>query len=119
MASFPRLHTGAVTQYPSSRRLQASTCVTRFVDGSEQRFRELRVPVQHWILRLDRINDEELNAYREFFATNDGQLGSFTFVDPWDGTEYPDCSFDMDSVELTITDEGRCYCTAVIRNNQV
>ena len=42
MANFPRLTTGAVTQYPSSRNLTYSTYVLRFVDGREQRFRELR-----------------------------------------------------------------------------
>ena len=50
MANFPRLTTGAVTQYPSSRNMTYSTHVLRFVDGREQRFREVGGPVRSWVV---------------------------------------------------------------------
>ena len=52
MAQFPLLKTSAVTQYPSSRATEFATGVLRFVDGSEQRYRQMRQPVRKWLLRL-------------------------------------------------------------------
>ena len=39
---FPTLKTGAVMQYPGKRILQFSTDVVRFLDGTEQRYREYK-----------------------------------------------------------------------------
>ena len=41
MNEFPKLKTGAVAQYPAQRTTRYSTHVMRFMDGSEQRYREL------------------------------------------------------------------------------
>ncbi len=46
MNEFPKLKTGAVLQYPAAKRLECLTQVTRFLDGSEQRFRDFAAPVQ-------------------------------------------------------------------------
>ena len=62
MANFPRLTTGAVTQYPSSRNMTYSTHVLRFVDGREQRFRELGGPVRSWVVKLHQLSAEEMGA---------------------------------------------------------
>jgi hypothetical protein len=94
MAQFPLLKTNAVTQYPSSRSAEFSTGVLRFVDGTEQRYRQMRQPVSKWILRLSDVSEGELYDVEDFFASRQGQTGSFVFTDPWDGTEYPDCSFE-------------------------
>lgn len=119
MATFPRLSTNAVTQYPSARRFEAKTQVMRFVDGTEQRFRTLSRPQKRWMLRLDLISDEEYAALERFFEANGGADGEFTFVDPWDGQEYPDCSFDMESFEAQVNEHGRVTATVMIRKNQV
>ena len=42
MSDFPKLRTGVVAQYPATRELRFSTSVTSFLDGSEQRYRDLR-----------------------------------------------------------------------------
>lgn len=39
---FPTLKTGATLQYPAQRATAFSTDVVRFVDGSEQRFRDIK-----------------------------------------------------------------------------
>ena len=119
MATFPRLDTGAVTQYPSSRRASYATSVTRFVDGSEQRFRDLKAPVRRWVIQLANVSPQEAGAIESFFAAMLGQFGSFAFVDPWDDTEYADCSFDQDTLTaLTVAEPGN-QTYLVIRNNSL
>jgi hypothetical protein len=119
MSSFPLLSTDAVAQYPSSRLLEFSTGVLRFVDGAEQRYRNFHQPTRRWVLRLHKAGIEELQAIEDFFVSRQGQTGSFSFTDPWDGVTYPDCSFDGDEVSMRLEDEGHSASTIVIRNNQV
>ena len=78
MASFPLLKTGAVGQYPSSREVSFSTEVMRFVDGGEQRFRELRAPVLRWTIHLHNVDAAELEAIDNFFISQQGEFGSFS-----------------------------------------
>lgn len=119
MADFPLLSTKAVTQYPSARSVEFSTGVLPFIDGSEQRHRRMRQPVRRWLLRLSEAGTEELQAIEEFFVSRQGQTGSFTFTDPWDGVAYADCSFEQDEISVLLNEEGRASATVVIRNNQV
>jgi hypothetical protein len=118
MATFPLLTTGAVTQYPSKRGLTYSTVVTKFVDGEEQRFRELKSPVRKWVVALGQLCAEEMHSLEVFFKDRQGQFGSFTFIDPWDETEYPDCSFDQETLEAHALDESRYTGQIIIRNNK-
>lgn len=118
MAGFPLLTTGAVAQYPSSRNVSYSTNVLRFVDGREQRFRELGRPVRSWIVKLHQLSAEEMGLLESFFRSQQGQFGSFSFVDPWDGTEYPDCSFDQEGLSAIASDERRYQGQIMIRNNR-
>lgn len=118
MAQFPLLSTGAVAQYPSSRNLIYSTHVTRFVDGSEQRFREFKQAVRTWTVKMHELSAEEIAAVESFFLARQGEFGSFSFVDPWDGTEYPDCSFDQDAFAAAAFDESRYQGSLIIRNNK-
>src|SRR4051794_3952537 len=78
MTDFPHLRTGAVTQYPSSRKTTYSTSVTMFVDGTEQRFRELGHPVRTWIIRMQRLSAEEIGAVETFFKDGQGSLEAFS-----------------------------------------
>src|SRR6187397_3133336 len=96
MADFPQLRTGAVAQYPSQREIGFQTNITRFIDGTEQRSRSVKGPAPRWMIRMSQINAEEMAVLEEFFESTRGQFGSFSFTDPWDGTEYPDCSLETD-----------------------
>lgn len=116
MADFPRLQSGAVAQYPSSGNLKASTRVLRYVDGSEQRYRETAIPARSWTLHLNRITEQEMAAIEEFFMAQQGSFGQFTFTDPHDGVAYPDCSFDSDSLHSHIFGEDIAGATLVIRS---
>jgi hypothetical protein len=115
--AFPHLSTGAVTQYPSLGSARFATEVLRFLDGSEQRWPQAGGVSRAWTLHLSRINDEELAAIEEFFAAQQGRFGSFSFRDPFDGTVYPDCRFDADSLRSVLFDEDSAQTTLVIRTN--
>jgi phage-related protein len=119
MASFPKLRTEVVTQYSSKREIEQSTQVTRFLDGSEQRFQNMRHPSTRWLLHLHEISEQEMAAIEDFYQSNQGAAASFVFIDPWDGKEHPDCSFEAESLELNMRDHGRCTATIIVRSNQV
>jgi hypothetical protein len=119
MAEFPRLSTGAVAQYPSSKQVAFATNVTRFIDGSEQRFRTTGSAVKRWVIQLSAATAEEIFAVEGFFASQQGRFGTFSFTDPWDGIEYADCSFDEDAMQTRYLSEWRAGARLIIRNNQV
>jgi hypothetical protein len=107
MSIFPKLKTDAVAQYPAKRGLRFQNQVVRFVDGREQRYRDSAGPLRRWEILLDRLDDAEMAALEAFFLANQGRYGNFAFTDPWDGLEYPNCSLDEDTLELTQVDETR------------
>jgi hypothetical protein len=116
---FPKLKTGAVAQYPSHKQIAFRTMVARFIDGSEQRFRQVKGPAHRWAIQMSRISAAEMAALEDFFEAAQGQFGNFTFVDPWDGAEYTDCSFDEDFFGASAETEWRWASQLIIRNNQV
>ena len=118
MASFPTLKTGAVAQYPSDRATQFSTQVYRFLDGSEQRFPAYGAALHRWAIRLDLLDEGELEALEEFFASAAGRSGSFSFTDPWDSTAYPSCSFESDMLPVEFRGPQRGATQVVIRENR-
>jgi hypothetical protein len=104
-ATFPTLKTAAVAQYPARRTVQYRNQVLRFVDGSEQRYRDCAGPLHRWEIRLSQLDEAEMAAVAAFLETNQGAFGSFAFTDPWDGTAYPDCSLAADDLPLTAAGE--------------
>jgi Conserved hypothetical protein 2217 (DUF2460) len=118
MASFPALKTGAVAQYPSDRTRRFSTQVLRFLDGSEQRFRGFGAPLKKWLIRLELLDEAELAGLEEFFVEQGGQAGTFTFTDPWDGTEYATCSFEGDAMTADYQGPSDGAASVVVKENR-
>jgi hypothetical protein len=118
MATFPRLKSGAVMQYPGTRGVKFATQVVRFVDGGEQRYRNYSAPLKTWEIRLELLDEGELTELEEFFRENQGQAASFSFTDPWSGTECPDCSVDQDTFALVLGGEMRGATSLVVRENR-
>ena len=79
----------------------------RFIDGLEQRYRTGSTPLKSWVIRFDLLDEEELTTLEDFFLSQAGQFGSFSFTDPWDNTGYEDCSFDDDTLALDFSDLSR------------
>ena len=118
MVDFPSLKTGAITQYPSERRTGYSTTVLRFVDGSEQRWREQGSPARRWVLRLSSLDEMEAAVLAGFFDAQGGRAGHFSFQDPWDASVYADCSFEQDTLPVDISGEGLAAAVLTIRENK-
>jgi len=101
MATFPNLKTSAVAQYPAPRTLRYQNQAVRFLDGTEQRYRDCPGPLHSWEIRLELLDEGETAALDEFFAACQGVYSSFRFTDPRDGQVYQDCSLQSDEMELT------------------
>jgi hypothetical protein len=118
MANFPALKTGAVAQYGSDRSRIFSTQVLRFVDGSEQRFPGYGTSLLQWVIRLDLLDESELENLELFFEAEGGRAGIFSFTDPWDGTVYASCSFSSDDLALQFQEIARGKAQVVVKENR-
>jgi hypothetical protein len=118
MARFPRLKTNAVAQYPAARTAAYRNRALRFIDGSEQRYRDRGGPLHRWEIRLEQLDETEMAAIDEFFSANQGRFGSFAFTDPWDGREYPDCSLASDELEMISAGELQCATSLTVVENR-
>jgi Conserved hypothetical protein 2217 (DUF2460) len=118
MATFPTLKTGAVMQYPATAKTRYSSQLLRFVDGSEQRYRDYPVALHAWVVRLDLLDEEEMQGLQDFFVEQQGQFGSFVFVDPKDNTTYSDCSLMIDDFDFTLNGERRSRTSMIVKENR-
>jgi phage-related protein len=118
MIDFPTLNTGAVTQYPADRSTEFSTQVLRFVDGAEQRFAGYGTSLHRWVVRLDKLGEDEISRLSAFFTVNSGASGTFSFTDPLDGTAYSNCSFEGDEMAASLSGENNLKTTLTIRENR-
>src|ERR1035441_2783041 len=60
MATFPKLKTNAIAQYPVSRREQFQNQTVRFVDGSEQRYRDSGSARMQWEIQFSDLEQPPL-----------------------------------------------------------
>lgn len=118
MITFPTLKSGAVAQYPAQRSVARSTWIGRFVDGSEQRFRNEPGVLHRWVVNLSLLTEAEVVAIREFVDEVGGRFELFTFTDPWDGAVYADCSLENDAHSIEWFGENNARTTLVIRENR-
>ena len=98
MAEFPKLKTGAVAQHPSIRALEYRTSAFRFIDSSEQRYRERSTQRRRWVLDLSLLDDTELATLNVFFEDVQRGAGLFDFEDPWTGSLVLNCRFENDAL---------------------
>jgi hypothetical protein len=118
MANFPVLKTGAIAQYPSDRTRQFSTQVFRFLDGSEQRFAAFPAALRQWTIRLDLLDEAELETLQEFFVSEDGRAGTFSFTDPWDAAVYANCSFARDTLAAEFQGPMKGVTQVIVKENR-
>lgn len=118
MSTFPRLKTNAVQQYPARRALEFSTSILRFVDGTEQRFREYPSLLRSWSIDLKLLDEAEMTKLENFFVTQGGQYGSFSFTDPWDQATYPNCTLQDPDLLLRYEGPQSGSLNLVVRENR-
>lgn len=117
MSEVPKLKTGAPAQYPSVKKIQYRTEVLRFVDGSEQRYRQVGMPVRRWQLSWRVVDEEEAERLSEFFHGQQGSYGNFSFKDPWTGEEY-EAELGTDLLELEERGESNVTCNLAINERR-
>jgi hypothetical protein len=82
MQCFPQLATGALGQYPLSRTRRTRTVNNALADGRSIRLADPDAGITEWQLCFEELTDGELAALENFFATAEGCLNTFTFLDP-------------------------------------
>jgi hypothetical protein len=118
MTTFPLLKTKAVAQYPATKTVQFRNQALRFIDGTEQRYRDAASALHSWVIQLNALDESEIAAVENFFSQNQGQFGSFSFTDPWDGTVYSDCSVQSGDLTLESDGESRGRTSLTIAENR-
>ena len=119
MPSFPILKTGAVMQYPAGYSINYANRVLYFLDGTDQRYREYGLPLRRWVIQLSLLGDDELSLLEQFFSSQEGRNGSFSFTDPWTRVEYSDCSIEESSLELRYVANNRGEASLTVAENRM
>ncbi len=79
---FPQLVSGAIGQYPITKRSTQRTVVSLLPDGSSIRYSDSGASLIEWQLAFQNLADSEIDVLQQFFAACEGQLNPFTFADP-------------------------------------
>lgn len=93
MANFPVLSSGAVMQYPAVIANGQGAQVIRFLDATDQRYLAQPRALRQWQIRLDLLNENEIQQLEAFFIAQSGDYSAFDFPDPFSGTSVPNCLF--------------------------
>ena len=117
-ATFPPLKTGAVTQYPATKSTQYSSFVLRFLDGSDQRYRDYSAPLRRWTIQLNMLDEAEINALDQFFNSQQGRFETFSFIDPWTQSTIPSCRMEQDVLDYELSGEMRGSTSLVVVENR-
>ncbi|MEZ5365161.1 MAG: hypothetical protein R2748_23245 [Bryobacterales bacterium] len=117
MERFPKLKTGAAAQYGAQRRARRATQTARFLDSSEQRYRDFSGEKRSWVLRLEQLTSTELADIRDFFIRMRGSQTEFELEDPWSGSVVSPCRFDQDEMTDRVGSEGSESVTLTIRES--
>jgi len=88
---FPKLSSGAVTQYGTPVGFSSPTQIIRFLDGTDQRFLARGRILRRWLIELRLLNESEIAAMEVFFNTAKGEYSEFGFPDPISGATIANC----------------------------
>jgi uncharacterized protein DUF2460 len=90
----------------------------RFLDGTEQRYRDSAGALHRWQIRFDKLNEFEVSAIEDFFAEAQGTYESFAFIDPWDGEEYANCRLESDGLDVVTLSEMDAGTSVIVVENR-
>ena len=82
MLVYPQLGSGALSQYPLRKTRRCRTVINLAADGTTVRLADPAGEMTEWQLEYADISDDEAAALEQFFATTEGSLCGFTFLDP-------------------------------------
>ena len=84
MLYYPQLATGSVSQYPIGRAMELRTISNQMPGGDSIRAADPGAAVVRWQLEYGDLTDAEWTSIYQLFSAVEGQLGTFTFLDPTD-----------------------------------
>lgn len=79
---FPQLATGAVGQFPITKRRTLRTLVSTCDSGAEVKWFDFRAAKVEWELVFQGMTDAERQVLEGFFEQMQGRLQNFVFLDP-------------------------------------
>ena len=82
MLRYPQLISGALTQFPTQKRVTARTANVTSGAGRTWKLADAAAGTTEWRLVYTDLSDSEATALQDFFEAAEGTLQSFTLVDP-------------------------------------
>jgi hypothetical protein len=84
MPYYPQLTTGAVSQFPIARNTDMRTVSNQLSSGVTIRMADSGSQKVQWRLKYSSLTDVERSSIESLFEAAQGQLNTFTFLDPMD-----------------------------------
>jgi hypothetical protein len=84
MLYYPQLSTAVVAQFPVSRRVTTRTVSNQLLSGDNIRMSDPGAAAIRWQLTYAGLTDNEWSSLEQLFEASEGQLQTFTFLDPTD-----------------------------------
>jgi hypothetical protein len=84
MLYYPQLTTGSIAQFPVTRAVNLRTVANQLPSGVTIRMADTGAQKVQWRLVYSDLTDGERSALESLFETSEGQLNTFTFLDPTD-----------------------------------
>jgi hypothetical protein len=84
MLYYPQLSTGAVSQFPIVRQTAMRTVSNMLPSGDTIRMSDPGANAMSWRLQYSNLSDAEWTSLETLFQEVEGQLTTFTFLDPMD-----------------------------------
>src|SRR5579872_7404036 len=84
MLYYPQLSTGSACQFPFARRTYARTVSNDLLGGASIRTSDPGAELFRWQLQYSGLTDTEWSSIEQLFLAVEGQLNTFTFLDPAD-----------------------------------
>src|ERR1700733_11051509 len=81
---YPQLTSGAVSQFPVMRNTNMRTVANQLPSGYTIRMADTGFQKVQWRLRYSALTDGEQASIESLFEASEGQLNTFTFLDPTD-----------------------------------
>jgi hypothetical protein len=82
MLYYPQLTTGSVAQFPVTRIVNMRTVANQLPSGFTIRMADAGAQKVQWRLVYSDLTDGERSALESLFEASEGQLNTFTFLDP-------------------------------------
>jgi hypothetical protein len=84
MLYYPQLSTGVISQFPISRSTTIRTISNSLPSGDSIRMSDPGAAAVGWQLQYSNLTDAEWSSLETLFKATEGQLTTFTFLDPMD-----------------------------------